>query len=256
MKYSFSVASVGGSDVRNITSVLSAANAANGGLGTFKATIPSDAMEPGSAFEVSLQANNFLGYADAAYSDTSSAGNLFKLGNPAPVIRIQGKNPVTSATHSSALQLQASAALPKMTCVPSSLANSKMSFQWTEVSGKLGLSSSDLSSSSKNPRVVNIKEELLAATETYTFQVVGFMDSNPSVNNSAVVEVVVGQQDLVAGIGGRGASSAKWGAAAPSRWTAAARTTRTRTQAPPLRTRGRALKWTRAFLAASRGQWI
>jgi len=155
MKYIFSVVGEGDADVRNITQVLVAANAANGGMGTRRVTVPSNSMDPGSSFTISLKANNFLGFTNDAYSNTKSA-TVKKSGNPAPVIRIQGDNPLTTATHSSELRLQASAELPTMTCVSSSLANAKMVFLWKETSGKLGMSSDDFAATSKNPRTINI----------------------------------------------------------------------------------------------------
>jgi hypothetical protein len=112
-----------------------------------------------------MTAYNFLGYTDDAYSNSKTV-SLAKLGIPAPDIYIQGENPVTTLTHSTALSLQASAALPSLTCVDTSklraftslhfrtpmvrcslflffavfffcpdLANAKMSFLWYDDSG-------------------------------------------------------------------------------------------------------------------------
>ena len=193
MVYSFSVASASGHSVANLTAALAEANAENAGSGTYKVNVPSSAMVPGSSFTVTLTATNFL-------SESSSVSvTVKKLGVPAPIISIQGSNPRTDITHSDALSLEASAELPTMTCVDSDLSSAKMSFLWFE---DTGLFSGALSGTSKNPRELAMAVGDLAASTSYSFRVVGFMTDTPSLNNSATVDVQVGQQDLVAVVAG------------------------------------------------------
>eukprot|EP00615_Pteridomonas_danica_P011705 CAMPEP_0114339650 /NCGR_PEP_ID=MMETSP0101-20121206/7864_1 /TAXON_ID=38822 ORGANISM="Pteridomonas danica, Strain PT" /NCGR_SAMPLE_ID=MMETSP0101 /ASSEMBLY_ACC=CAM_ASM_000211 /LENGTH=1211 /DNA_ID=CAMNT_0001472675 /DNA_START=790 /DNA_END=4425 /DNA_ORIENTATION=+ len=88
-----------------------------------------------------------------------------------------------------------------MTCVNFDLSNAKMSFIWSEESGAY-TDSSGAFTSSKNPRRLKIPSDSLEALTTYTFKVIGFMTDSPSINNSATIEVIVEQQDVVALITG------------------------------------------------------
>jgi hypothetical protein len=191
MAFEWSVAGVSSHDTANLTAVLNDAN------GFFRAMVPSDAMPRGSTFTVTLNATNFL-------NEVSTASVVLeKLQLPAPALRIQGENPVTTATHSGELRLAVAASLPKLTCVDdsdSNLANAKMSWEWREDGGLF--TTDELSGTSKNPRVLVLPAGSLAAATTYSFTVKGFMTDDPSVTNEATVVVQVGTQDLTAVIKG------------------------------------------------------
>ena len=190
--YGFTVASVSGHDVANITAALQATNVASGGRGMYKATVPSDAMNPGSVFSVTLTSTNFLGYSDSA------TVTVTKLGAPAPLVKVQGANP-RMTIHSDALKLQASAELPTMTCVSQDLSSAKMGFSWFEDTGAF---TGQLSGTSKNPRALEIPAGSLAAGVSYIFRVVGYMVDEMSLNNTGSVTVTIVPQDLVARIAG------------------------------------------------------
>ena len=192
LAFRFNATSLSGHDIRNLTKALDAVNAENGGKGRHKVDLASWQMVPNSRFAVTLTATNFL------TEEGSDTVIIEKLGVPAPIISVQGANP-KSATHSAPLTLVASAALPKMGCVSGDLANADMSFVWTELSG---LYAGAVSGTSRNPRALVVAAKALAATKTYTFQVMGFMTDTPSLNNSATVTVVVGQQQLVPVVAG------------------------------------------------------
>ena len=192
LTYEFEVAPVSGGSVENVTQVLVLVNAAHGGSGNYRAEILSKDMVPGSAFSVTLTATNFLGNAGSATAVVT------KSRVPTPSIKIQGASP-KSTTLSDSFSLQATAELPTLSCVSLALANSKMSFTWIETTGKF---TGALSGTSKNPRVLEIAAGSLATHETFNFRVVGFMSDSPNVNNSASVDVVVAQQDVVARISG------------------------------------------------------
>jgi len=193
MIYNYSV--MPGNDmtkVANVSEILEIANSHKNGIGKFRVDIPSDAMQKNGEMVFKLIATNFLGYSGVA------TVYVKKLHIPAPRISIQGANPYLT-TRSSKLKLKASAEMPIMTCVDSSVANAKMSFIWYEDTG--GFTGS-LTDTSKNPRFLNLAADSLEASTSYQFRVVGFMTDTPNVNNSATVEVQVSQQDVVAQISG------------------------------------------------------
>ena len=97
-------------------------NALNGNKGVRRVDVASETMTRGVTMEVTLSATNFLGLSHSAKVA------ITKLGVPAPTLRIAGANPITDATFSSVLKLQAVASLPVMTCVKSDLADAKMTF--------------------------------------------------------------------------------------------------------------------------------
>jgi hypothetical protein len=81
--------------------------------------------------------------------------------------------------------LQAAAELPSLTCVDTQkLANSKMTFVWTEESGAY---TGSLVDTSRNPRLLSVPVNSMSALATYTFRVIGFMTDTPYINNSATV---------------------------------------------------------------------
>ena len=193
MKFTWAASAASAHSIANLTLALDAANAANGGAGSFKVEVESWEMVPGSTFAVSLTAENFLG------NSHTSTITVTKLDTPAPLIKIQGPHRVTSATHSRTMTLAATAELPSMTCVAFDLASAKMSFKWFEDSG---LFTGPLAGTSKNPRELVVAAGQLQALQTLSFRVVGFMTDTPSINNSATVEVVVAQQALRAVVAG------------------------------------------------------
>ena len=178
--------------VENITEAMAVANALNSNKGSYSLTLDRVAMVKGSKFEVNLKAKNFLGYS------SNTTLEIDKLSFPAPIVSIQGSNPL-KATHSSAITLTASASLPVMTCVDSSLANNQMSYTWTEATGQY---TGALTGTSPSPRLLNIPAGALAANTIYQFKVNASMTSSPDVNNAAYVTIKVGTQALVAKISG------------------------------------------------------
>jgi len=192
MNYVYSVATVSGHGVSNITKKFKVDNAFNGNYGKARVTIDSDSMSPGLTFKVTLTASNFLGYSDSDFVLVE------KLDMPAPILSIQGGS-VHTSMHSDTLTLKIVSELPTMTCVSTSLSSSKMTFKWVDVSGRY---TGVLSGTSKNPRILKIPAGALAADTNYTFKAVGWMTDDPKVNNSATVIVEVGEQDLVATIAG------------------------------------------------------
>ena len=137
---------------------------------------------------------NFLG------SSGTSEVALKKLAWPVPTLSIQGPaNRLT--THSASLRLKAFAKLPNTGCVgDSDLVSARMSFQWSEPSR---LYSGSLSGTSKNPRMLNLPARALTAGQNYTFEVLGWLTDDPTVNNTAHVVVEVQPEDLVPRISGR-----------------------------------------------------
>ena len=87
-----------------------------------------------------------------------------------------------------------------------------MAYSWTDVSAEYQSASddtyagsSDLSPSqikTANPRKANVLPSVLSPRRTYQFRVVASMLANAEINNTAVVEVVVNEQPLVALIAG------------------------------------------------------
>jgi len=112
MVYAWSVAAVSSHDMENVTAVTDQA-----GSGAVDITLPSATMPQGSEFEVTLEVTNFLG------ETSSSKVTIAKLGVAAPTMKVQGDNPLTTATHSSILTLAVTAELPTLTCVDFSLAS-------------------------------------------------------------------------------------------------------------------------------------
>ena len=78
---------------------------------------------------------------------------ISKLGYPAPLVSIQGTNPMDT-TYSDELVLRADAELPEMSCVADSLSDAKMTYVWTETTGKY-----TGSLETTNPRILRIAEE-------------------------------------------------------------------------------------------------
>ena len=157
----------------------------------FVVVVVAESMLPkGSTIHFTLMVSNFLGvFAKKEFS-------VKKLGYPAPVVSLQGTNP-QSTTHSDELILRANAALPEMSCVETSLTNSKMSYEWSELTGQY---SGTLSTT--NPRVLRIPAGELQATKTYAFRCFVALTSNAASNNSATVAVYVKQQSILANIAG------------------------------------------------------
>jgi hypothetical protein len=85
-----------------------------------------------------------------------------------------------------------------MSCVNFDVSSNKMGYIWSEISGNYA----DSLASTKDPKTLSIAADVLTAETTYTFQVVGYMVDDPSINNTATVEVVVGLQKIVALIAG------------------------------------------------------
>ena len=90
---------------------------------------------------------NFLG--EHSYQTVT----ISKLGYPAPLVSIQGTNP-RDTTYSDELVLRADAELPVMACVSDSLSDAKMTYVWTETTGKY-----NGSLETTNPRILRISEE-------------------------------------------------------------------------------------------------
>jgi hypothetical protein len=139
------------------------------------------------------QVTNFLGF-----SGSSTVG-LEKLAWPVPVLSVQGNNPRLT-THSARLDLKVVAELPNVACVSGGLASAKMSFSWVETSGAY---SGALSGTSKNPRMLSLAANALAAGQNYTFRALGWLTDDPSVNNTAAVVVVVQPEALLPAISGK-----------------------------------------------------
>ena len=190
MVYNYSVACATAAQCENVTAVLVEANAANNGYGTHTVTIPADAMPKGIKMEFTLMASNFLG------ETASKTTTVAKLGYPAPFVAIQGANP-RKTTHSEQLVLRADARLPEMDCVADSLSDAKMTYIWSETTGKY-----TGSLSTTNPRILRIASEQLQATESYEFQCFVALTSNSDNNNTASVVVDVKQQPIIAKIAG------------------------------------------------------
>ena len=184
----------GAASIANVTEVLAAVNAGNDGEGSHRAVVPSAAMPLGASFDVTMTVTNFLGNSD------STTVRLTKLSVPAPVLTVQGANPRLT-THGAELTLQVTTELPTMTCVQEVLANAKMEFLWFEDTGKF---TGPLHGTSKNPRMLHIPAGSLAALESYSFRVIGFMTDSPNLNNTATVAVTVSQQSVIARIAGGG----------------------------------------------------
>ena len=174
----------------NVSAAVSAANAA----GVAQLAVPWNAMAPGQALQFTLSATNFL-----ELSGSASVA-VRKAGLPLPAVSVQGANP-RETTHSLALDLVVSAALPQVACLGSSGGppNGKMSFKWSEETGAFA---GALSGTSKNPRTLRIPAGSLAASATYVFRAVAVLTDRPSLNNSATVSVVVTPQQVVAAIAG------------------------------------------------------
>jgi hypothetical protein len=192
MTYTFSVFGVSGTAVANVSEVLTTANSANNDQGKYRVKIPSEVMQEGGTMVFTLTAENFLG------NSGSSTVTVKKLSVPAPQVSIQGANPY-SVTRSDAFKLKAKAELPVLTCVDTTISNSKISFEWFEDTGAF---TGDLSGTSKNPRILSVDADTLDAATTYTFRVVGYLTDTPYLNNSATVDVEVSQQPVVALIAG------------------------------------------------------
>jgi hypothetical protein len=184
MTYNYSV--IPGNDatrVANVSAVLDTANAQGNGKGKYRVTLLSDDMQKGGVYKFRITATNFIGEVG------SSTITIKKLNVPAPDISIQGTNPY-STIRSLRMTLQASAELPTLSCVDTTkLANSKMSFMWTEETGAF---TGALSGTSKNPRLLSVPVDTMDALTTYKFRVVGYMTDKPYINNSATVSVLFG----------------------------------------------------------------
>jgi hypothetical protein len=71
--------------------------------------------------------------------------------------------------------------------VDTTLASTKFSFVWSELTGAY---TGDVSGNAKNTRYLTIPAESLRALTTYTFNVVGFLSDSPNVNNTASVNKI------------------------------------------------------------------
>jgi len=192
LDYYFAVEQVSSQGVMNISAVLDDVNAAKDNYGRARAIVDSDAMVPGSSFQVTMEAENFLGYSD------SSTVQIQKLNIPAPILSIQGGSK-QETTYSDNFRLKVSSELPEMSCVESSLSNAQMNFAWHELTGAF---TGDLTDTSRNPRILKVPKKTLLAGQNYTFSVVASMVNDPAINNTALVNVHVRQQELVAIIAG------------------------------------------------------
>ena len=137
-----------------------------------------------------MTVTNFLG------ESASETKTITKLGYPAPSVSIQGANP-RYTTYSDELLLRANAKLPEMSCVADSLSNAKMTYVWSETTGKY-----KGSLATTNPRVLRIAKEQLLATESYEFSCFVALTDTPSSNNSALLDVVVQTQSVKARVAG------------------------------------------------------
>ena len=70
-----------------------------------------------------------------------------------------------------------------------------MTYKWYETTGRF---SGSLEGTSKSPTIFNVRANMLTASTFYQFKVVAFMTDDPSINNTATIDVDVGQQELIA----------------------------------------------------------
>ena len=141
-------------------------------------------------YPLTLTACNFLGLC------ASSSKSVKKSSFPVPLVSILGTHPLFT-TYSDDISIRADASLPNMACVDGGRASSSMEFLWSETTGAY-----TGSLETKAPRVLNIDRHQLLPKMTYVFEVLARMVSEPNLNNTATLEVVVETQAVVAGIAG------------------------------------------------------
>jgi hypothetical protein len=78
--------------------------------------------------------------------------------------------------------------LAAVSCVASTLPSSKMTYLWSEISGKF---TGALTGTSKNPKMLIIPTSILVAGESYSFKVICVLNDSPKINNTAVIDVHV-----------------------------------------------------------------
>ena len=175
-------------NTRNISKVLSTASSSAAGLVVLQRSF----LPEKAKLTFSLTITNFLGQTGA------TALTIKKSGQPAPIAYIQGANPRVT-THSSDLVLRLSAWQPQL-CDGITLSSPTMVFDWGEATGrfvKLGGSLSTI-----NPRTLTIPANQLAANQKYAFEAFVSMESDPHINTTTTVDVVVESQPIAAAISG------------------------------------------------------
>ena len=175
----------------NCSSDFKESNEASGGTGSHSIMLPSEKL-PVASYEVTLTASNFLG-------ETGSKTLVVKkLGVPAPVVSFQGTSP-KYVKRSDELVLRLQASLPEIGCAITSTGSmgKHMVYTFSELTGAFSGRFIGV-----NPRVLRVPEDSLVPGITYRFLGTVAMAANPGINGSAVIEVVVVAQDLVARIEG------------------------------------------------------
>ena len=190
--YNWSLATFGGGategNVRNISLALKAAADAN----KAQVTLEREHIPVNAKLTFSLTVKNFLGQS-AATSMVVRKGAM-----PAPIAYVQGANPRVT-TRSSEIKLKLSATQPQL-CGGITLSGSTMAFSWSELTGRFAKAGGSLTTI--NPRNLRIPANVLVPGETYEFQAVVSMQSDPGVNTTAVMTVVCKSQPIVAVLAG------------------------------------------------------
>ena len=172
----------------NVTKLLSAATKSQ----TSVVIVTRTAFPEQTKLTFRFTVTNFLGQIGATTFTVSKAGL------PAPIIYIQGSNPMTT-TKSVQLKLQLSAWQPQL-CQGVTLSSSTMEFGWNELTGNY--LSAGGSFGTINPRTLTIMANTLVPLQTYMFEAIVCMKGDPHINSSATVTVNVAQQALVVAISG------------------------------------------------------
>ena len=191
--YNWSLATFGGGatedSIRNISLALKAAADVN----TAQVTLERKHIPVNAKLTFSLTVRNFLGHS-AATSMVVRKGAM-----PAPLAYVQGANPRV-AFRSSEVKLKLSASQPQL-CEGITLSGSTMAFYWSELTGRFAKAGGSLTTI--NPRTLRIPANTLVPGETYEFQAVVSIQSDPTdVNTTAVITVVCISQPIVAVLAG------------------------------------------------------
>jgi hypothetical protein len=211
------LAEVNTASLANITSILSTINSDSSfswpsGKGGRSFIIPRDLMQAGASYKFSLRLNNFMG----KFSLHNFA--VSKKNFPIPFVQIFGPGN-REVRRSSRLSLMGYATPPSCSNSESNSQSYEISYTWVETSGNHlpeVMRDSDgrdrvyfentwfqrLSSPARNQRNLQIRPGSLQAGRTYRFVLIAMMTGNVAINNTAVVNVVVNMEPIVAVIQG------------------------------------------------------
>eukprot|EP01050_Picozoa_sp_SAG11_P000938 SAG11_NODE_35_length_22255_cov_14.517422_2_plen_6902_part_00 len=165
-----------------------------------KIMLEADDLVAETLYGVSVEVQNFVGYADKAY------WNFTKIMKSIPIIQLAGDSDIQTKS-SKDLVLAGDAVLPTIDCLPiddpARLTDKKLGFRWVQVgSSDPGEIVVTLSAKTQEAKKTIVPAGSLVAGETYRFQLQAYQISDPDLNNTADVFVTVEPGSLASVIAG------------------------------------------------------